>query len=155
MEGLSTAASSKVNNLFHIPSLIPTAIAIVSIAADLLTGLTKLHALYQSIQDAPQEIDSTIRDIQQLCTVIECIEQQQQRFAEPSLAAPLLSCSDKIAYLQNAAESISSGLNSAKRWERLWNAFTSSQKKDHFSRLRQSLEETKSTLILVLHLCQR
>ena len=131
------------------------AIAVVSITTNILAGIAKLYTLYQSIKDAPQDISSLLQDLQQLCAAIHCIEEQQQGVLDNMIKTVLMTCTEKVVSLHGIVENLSSKLQSTKVKKRIWNSYKALQKKDRITALRQSLEETKSTLILVLLLSQR
>ncbi|KAE9367954.1 hypothetical protein N431DRAFT_486938 [Stipitochalara longipes BDJ] len=140
MDGLSSTAS---------------VFAVVSLTTDILAGIAKLYTLYQSIKDAPQDISSLLQDLQQLCAALHYIEQQQQGFLDAAIKTLLTACTEKVATLQRIVETIFLGLQSTKTKKKIWNSYKAVQNKDRIIALRQSLEETKSTLILVLQLSQR
>lgn len=136
MDGLSAAASG---------------IAVVSIAIQVSDSLQKVSDFIESIQEAPEEMESTFSELQVLSSLLEDIRLHNPLLSTNSSAQAILgSLEKKISSFMDLVNRYKPGLQSPDRRRRTWSAFRVASKREKFKKLRDSLNDTKSTLILAL-----
>ncbi|TVY81433.1 hypothetical protein LSUE1_G001778 [Lachnellula suecica] len=130
-------------------ALLATALlAVVSVAVQLADGCIKLYMFWDSIKGAPEEVAGVMDDLLLLSTVLEDIS-SHKRLA-PSVTVGLRCCLTKVRELNCIVEEFDLSFRSTSRRERLWSAFKATTKSKQLKRFRESLSETKSTLMLAL-----
>lgn len=136
MDGLSAAASG---------------IAVVSIAIQVSDSLQKVSDFIELIQEAPEEIESTSFELRLLSSLLEDIRLHNPLLSSnPSAQAILGSLEKKITSFMDVVNRYKPGLDSPSRRRKKWSAFKVASKREKFKKLRESLNDTKSTLILAL-----
>lgn len=140
MEGLSVGAS---------------AIAVVSIAIQLTDSLIKFSDFIESIKEAPEDVESILSELRFLSLILEDVQLPHSPLnANPSATVVLDSLRGKITSFTVLANRYRPGLNSDCRRMRKWNAIKVVSKREKFKKYRESLNETKITLILALQVFQ-
>jgi hypothetical protein len=143
MDGLSSAAN---------------VIAVISIAAQLLDGVQKLHVFWKNVVDAPSHILALVEEIR-LLKFILCSIHSHLRFTDPDLISiiteSLKSCRNKIDELNVISSQLESGLKSKNRGARKLSAFRWAFQDPKIERLSAILSEAKITLILALQAAQK
>lgn len=137
MDGLSAAASG---------------IAVVSIAIQLGDSLQKASDFIESIQEAPEDIESTFSELQILSSLLQ--EIRPLLGTNSSAKASLENLEGKISSFMDLVNRYKPGLCSRRRQTRKWSAVKVATKREQFKKLRESLNDTKSTLMLALLVCQ-
>lgn len=136
MDGLSAAASG---------------IAVVSIAIQVSDSLQKVSDFIESIQEAPEDIESTSSELQILSSLLEDIRLHNPLLnTNASAQAILESLEKKISSFMDLVNRYKPGLDSQSRRRRTWNAFRVASQREKFKKLKESLNDTKTTLILAL-----
>lgn len=136
MDGLSAAASG---------------IAVVSIAIQVSDSLQKVSDFIESIQEAPEDMESTSSELQILSSLLEDIRLHNPLLNTNSSAQAIFeSLERKISSFMDLVNRYKLGLNSPSRRRRKWSALKIASKREKFKKLRESLNDTKSTLILAL-----
>ena len=136
MEGLSAAAS---------------VIAVTSLAFQLAESTKKLFEFWDSIQNAPEEVNDIKLELESLKHVLEQIGHEAQHQPPNQLVEPALRlCSKKIIIVKSLTGKIESGLNSSKISTRKWSAVRAVWSCKRLEKIQSSLERLKATLILVL-----
>ena len=136
MDGLSTAAS---------------VIAVTSLAFQLAESTKKLFEFWDSIQNAPEEVNDIKLELESLRNVLEqigCEAQHQQPNRLVELALRL--CSRKINNVTSLTADIESGFTSSRICTRKWSALRAVLSRKKLEKVQSSLERLKATLILVL-----
>lgn len=124
-------------------------IAIASIAIQLIDGIAKLSDFVESIDDAPDNIKSIREDLHLLsCILIEVKANQNADSANPSILATLKHLEHKVQIFTTFLAKFEPELNSHNRIIRKWSAVKGAFKSKKFENLRQSLAQTKSTLLI-------
>lgn len=134
MDGLSAAAS---------------AIAVVSLAVQIAESLRELCDFWDSIQEAPEDIRAILNDLRLLELVIGDIRRSGEvHSADAVTSLALESCSQKVFSLVVVVNDIEPGFRAASRRKRGWSSFKAALKGGKLKRFRDSLSETKLTLLL-------
>lgn len=140
MDGLSAAAN---------------AITIAAIAVQLAESIKKLYDFWISIKNAPEDIHAIMTDLQILSSILHRIASEAQRLKpDPSMIAALNCCSGKIKKLRNIVDDLESGFGSTSSSIRTWSALKTLFKSDRLKNFQDSLERTKSTLMLIQNIHQ-
>ena len=136
MEGLSAAAS---------------VIAVTSLALHLAESTKKLFEFWDSIQNAPDEVNDIKLELESLRNVLEQIGHEAQHQPPNRLVEPVLRlCSRKINTVRSLTTDIESGFTSSKICTRKWSALRAVWSRKKLEKVQSSLERLKATLILVL-----
>ena len=136
MDGLSTAAS---------------VIAVTSLALQLAESTKKLIEFWDSIQNAPEEVDDIKLELESLRNVLEQIGHEAQHQPPNRLVEPALRlCSRKINAVRSLTTDIESGFTSSKICTRKWSALRAVWSRKKLEKIQSSLERLKATLTLVL-----
>lgn len=95
MDGLSSAASG---------------FAVISLAIQLADGVKKLCDFWNSVKDAPEDIQGVIADLRLLLIVLtEMAVEDQHVESDSALAAVLKACNDKIHRLADLTNDLEPG----------------------------------------------
>lgn len=140
MDGLSVAASG---------------IAVVSIAIQVTDSIRKMSDFIESIEEAPEDIESTCSELQLLSSLLKDIRLRHPVLdTNSSVTKVLKSLERKITSFTALANRYKLSLNSQSRRTRTWSAIKVASKREKFKKYRESLNDTKSTLILALQAFQ-
>jgi len=135
MEGLSIAAS---------------AIAVVSIAFQLAENVKKLCDFWNSIKEAPEDIQAISADLKLLSSILTEIAFEAQHVKpNATLEATLHVCAVKVKELTTLLNEIEPGFASTRSHLRKWTAFKAVLKRGQLMKFEKALEGLKSTLSLV------
>ena len=136
MDGLSAAAS---------------VIAVTSLAFKLAESTKKLFEFWDSIQNAPEEVNDIKLELESLRNVLEQIGHEAQHQPPTRLVEPALRlCSRKINTVKSLTSDIESGFTSSRICTRKWSALQAVLSRKKIEKVQSSLERLKATLILVL-----
>lgn len=130
MDGLSGAASG---------------IAVVSLTLQIVESISKLHDFFESMQGAPASVAAIRKDLGQLSSILDSLMLDEERFDDV-----LATCMDKIAVLSAIIEDLEPGFQSRSHRNRKWTAFRTARKGIVLKNFRETLEETKTTMVLAL-----
>lgn len=130
MDGLSAAASG---------------MAVVSLAMQVADGLWKLHKFFESVQEAPAEIQGISAELDVLAHIVHRLVPNENVYRDV-----LESVKSKVQNLQEIVAKLEPGLKSDRRLVRRWTALKSVAATGRIRHFRDSLEETKSSLMLGL-----
>lgn len=140
MDGLSAAAN---------------VITVASLAVQLSESIKKLIEFWTSIKNAPDDIHAITTDLQILSSILTRIALEAQRSRpDPSLIAALSSCFEKIKKLKIIVDDLESGFRSSSPSVRRWNTLKTLFKSDRLKDFQDSLERTKSSLMLIQNIHQ-
>ena len=133
-EGLSTAASG---------------VAVLSLAVQLVESVKKLCDFWNSIKEAPEDIQAISTDLELLSSALKGIAYETQH-VEPdaALVAILNGCSVKVKILTALLNEIEPGFTSTSSRVRKWTAFKAVLKHVQLVKFQAALERLKSTLLL-------
>ncbi|KAL9114817.1 MAG: hypothetical protein Q9187_007398 [Circinaria calcarea] len=135
MDGLSTAAS---------------AIAVVSLAGQLVSGVRALYVFWGSIQDAPGDIQAISTELKLLQVVVQDIHDVELRYGPDKTTMDILeSCLSQINTLTTITRKLEGGLRNATSSGRKWGAFKAVLKGNKIKKFQDILRDTKITLVLV------
>ena len=141
MEGLSVAASS---------------IALISIAVQLTEGVKKLCDFWNSVKEAPAEIQRIIRELSLFSDVLSSIAHEAQSTEPDSLlTSALVNCGDCLASVSRWLEALEPSFTSKNIQVRKWSAFKTVWKEKQLSKHIENLDSLKSSLQLVILAQQR
>ena len=136
MDGLSAAAS---------------VIAVSSLAFQLAENTKRMFDFWNSIQDAPEEINEIKMELEFLVTVLEHIGQEAQLYRSSSLPlSALTQCSRKVNAIQSLTSSFEAGLACSRLRTRKFTALRAVFKREKLEKMLRSLERLKATLMLIL-----
>ena len=130
MDGLSAAASG---------------IAVVSLAFQCADGLLKLHDFMKSIKDAPEEISLICNDLRLPAEIIAALHCEEEAYRD---VLELLQA--KTTRLQLIITELEVDFRSVRKRDKYWTAFIAAKSGVVIRRFRDSLVDTKSTLMLGL-----
>lgn len=134
MDGLSAGASG---------------FAVVSIAIQLAESIKTFSEFIGSIREAPADIESILSELQILSSTLNDIQPyRSQCNANSTLKDVLENLQRKISAFMTLVNQYKPGLDSTSRRIRKWNAVKIAFNSKKFKKLRESLNETKITLIL-------
>jgi hypothetical protein len=135
MDGVSAAASIT---------------GIISITIQLADSIKKLYNFLADVADAPEEIKETVQELRLVSKFLERIrENESNQSLDPIAVEALENCNRKVNKLLNVLHQWESSYTSGSHRVRTWSSFKATFKKDKVDRLKLSLEEAKTTLILV------
>ena len=136
MDGLSAAAS---------------VIAVTSLAFKLAESTKKLFEFWDSIQNAPEEVNDIKSDLESLRNVLEQIgHEAQHQPPDHLIESALRLCTRKVNTIKSLTGDIESGFTSSKMCTRKWSALRAVWSRKKLEKVQSSLERLKATLILVL-----
>lgn len=102
-----------------------------------------------SIYNAPEEINSTIKDLRLLKTVLNDIQRNEELYGQHAATALALEgCREKILALHAIVDALAPGFTTQNTVERNWNAVQAARKSEKIKDFRKKLEEAKTTLLL-------
>jgi hypothetical protein len=139
--------------------------AVVSLALQLAGGLIKLYDFWGTVQDAPHEVSEMLMDLKLLSRILN--ELVNRKDPSPHVKDALEHCDTKVEArtpfsnpLQENSNTFQVLLSIVREFEpdftkhssrvRMWKAFKAARKKQKLKRFRDSLQETKTTLLLAL-----
>ncbi|KAK8008283.1 hypothetical protein PG991_010834 [Apiospora marii] len=146
MDGLSTAAS---------------AFAVVGLAGQILAGIKSITDFWGAMQDAPRDINDTLRELQLLGAVLERMTQTASNLQhiDPLLTTALQGCKVKVDQFVEFTSQVGCGLTPPTQTPRgsggqrsvvrTWKTFKAAFQSEKLNKFRLSLGETKLTLALV------
>ncbi|KAG4416838.1 hypothetical protein IFR04_010034 [Cadophora malorum] len=129
------------------------AIAVVSLAAQIGSGIKKLCDFWDSVQDSPKEVRTIIKQLNIISHIVNDIREgasapQPYSRALTSTHAALDSCAESIETLEEMVAESQSRLASRKKSRRTWAAIKIAWNGDRLKKYQHVLGEMKSTLIL-------
>ena len=90
-----------------------SAFAVVSLALQLADSVKKLYDFWESVRDAPRDIQATTSDLKILQSILSSIAQDAQHTeADEILTNALQSCNTEVATLVSILEGIQPGFSS-------------------------------------------
>jgi len=130
------------------------AIAVVSLAAQIGSGIKKLCDFWTSVQDSPKDVRTIIKQLNIISHIVNDIREgasapQPYSRALTSTHAALDSCAESIETLEEMVAESQSRLASRKKSRRTWAAIRIAWNGDRLKKYQHVPGEMKSTLILV------
>ncbi len=126
-------------------------IAVFSIAIQLADSVKKLSEFWKSVDEAPQDVNNIIIDLDLLTQVLsEIVLEARQTEPDATLASALPNCEANTTALITVLNELQPGSASTKRAVRKWTAIKSILKWERIKRFWTILDRMKSTLLLVL-----
>ncbi|KAF8846789.1 hypothetical protein BDZ45DRAFT_699723 [Acephala macrosclerotiorum] len=122
--------------------------AVISLALQLGDGLVKLYDFWGTVQDAPHEVGEMLIDLNLLSKILK--ELLNREDPSPHVKDVLEHCNSKVEVLLSIVREFEPDFTSHSGRVRLWKAFKAAHKKRKVKRFRDSLQETKATLLLAL-----
>lgn len=131
-------------------STVASGIAVVTVAVQLAESVKKLCDFWNSIKEAPEEIQAISLDLELLSSVLTQIAYEAQH-VEPyaTLVATLNSCQVKVKILTTFLSEIEPGFASKSSRLRKWTALKAVLKHGQLMKFQADLERLKVTLLLV------
>ena len=128
-------------------------IAVVSLAANVGSGIKKLCDFWDSVQDSPKDVRTIVKQLKIISHIVDDIREgasnpQPYSRALPSTHAALDSCAEGIETLEEMVAESPSRLASRKKSRRTWAAIKFAWSGDKLKKYQHVLGEMKSTLIL-------
>ncbi len=130
MDGLSGAASG---------------IAVVSLSFQIVQSISKLQDFFESMRSADEDVKLITKDLRQLSSIISALQLDDPRYKEVENT-----CAEKIKMLTSITEELEPGFQSVSRKHRQWTAFKAARKSSILKKFRETLKETKVTLLLAM-----
>ena len=123
-------------------------VSIVSLFIQLADRVQILLDFWRSFQEAPEDVQFILRDLQQLRDIL------QHRAGTISAPSQLLldvvgRCHQKIERLEGLLEDLEPGFKSPHRVVRKWHSFKATLRRNCIKEFRDALADTKTDLILV------
>ncbi|RYP86781.1 hypothetical protein DL770_004852 [Monosporascus sp. CRB-9-2] len=129
--------------------LAASGIALVDVTAQLAHTCLKLYDFWESIRDAPRDVQDILVDLRIMQNILREISTEKELASSVSLI--LSSCVTKTQELEAIMHDFDAGLMPLKsKKERLWTALKFTGKAKQFQKFRESLSHTKQTLSLAL-----
>ncbi|PQE07814.1 ankyrin repeat-containing protein [Rutstroemia sp. NJR-2017a WRK4] len=125
-----------------------SAIGVISLAIQLADSINKLHEFWSSVRDAPQEVREITNDLKCLTSLLKEVANGGNH--GPNVQWGLECCETKLKSLFNIVQQLDPNFYSSNRRARIWNSVKVTLKKNKLKEFRDSLEGTKTTLILAL-----
>ncbi|KAF7505888.1 hypothetical protein GJ744_012423 [Endocarpon pusillum] len=122
--------------------------AVVEIALQLANGFVKLHDFWTTIQEAPEEIADMVSELKCLSDLLSEIATQQ--YNGRGILSAMERCARKVKVLHEIVQEFEPNFTSNLGRVRFWNKLKAARKKQKLREFRDSLQETKTTLILAL-----
>lgn len=136
MEGLAAAAS---------------VVGVASLALQLADSVKKLHDFWDSVKKAPEDVRSITSDLQLLSSVLSNIASEAQHVTpDHTLEAVMERCVMKVKTLNTILNELEPGFTSSRTFKRKCTALRSVLKSEKVKKFQASLQDLKTTLILVL-----
>jgi hypothetical protein len=128
---------------------IASGIAVGSLTIQIAESLRELCDFWGSIQDASKDIGAILNDLRLLEHAIDTIRRFEAiHGADPLTDDVVESCSQKVASLVAVVKDIEPGFRASSRRKRAWSSFKAALKEGKLNKFRESLAETKLTLVL-------
>lgn len=126
------------------------ALAAASITIQLADIIRKLYGFWESVEDAPNEVRTIVQDLKLLERVLNDIQHEEQLHGLDPLTDNILrNCTSKANHLLALVNQFASG-DESKNWRsRKWVAVKVTFQSGRLDKFRRSLEEMKTTLILI------
>lgn len=125
------------------------ALAVPSLALQLLDKVKELHDFWGSLKDAPDDIRTVVRDLKSLTEVLDQIrEDETQHMPNKTMRDLLDDCRQKVNSWEVMVKPLEQGFKSKSRPVRKWSSFKAVSQDEKFKKFCESLQETKITLIL-------
>ncbi|MCJ1307305.1 hypothetical protein MMC25_000951 [Agyrium rufum] len=132
-----------------------SAFAVVSLAVQLGENVRKLYEFWQSVKEAPENIQNIASDLELLSSVLSQIAHDvQNTIPDHTLIAVLNSCITKVTTISTLITAFEPGFASRKITTRKWSAVKAAFKQEKLEKLLVTLEGMKTTLILAQHKLQ-
>ncbi|KAK0112981.1 hypothetical protein ONS95_014695 [Cadophora gregata] len=128
-------------------------IAVVSLAAQVGSGIKKLCDFWDSVKDCPKDVRTIAKQLNIISHIVDGIREEastlqaQSRALSPTHAA-LGSCAESIQTLEEMIVESQRGLVSRKKRRRTWAAIKFAWNGDKLKKYQDVLSQMKSTLIL-------
>jgi hypothetical protein len=137
-----------------------SAISIVSLAGQIGSGLQKLHSFWESVADAPSDVDRIMQDLQLLQNLVSAISHGYQRIppqhGQDSVAAVSLGrCLAQMKKLEAIVEPLSKLCRLGSGRHRFRASLTAALKRDRIAKFSMELESAKVTILLSEQLFSR
>ena len=134
----------------EILSTVASGIAVVTVAVQLAENVKKLCDFWNSIKEAPEEIQAISLDLELLSSVLTQIAYEVQH-VEPdaTLVATLDGCRVKVKILTTLLSEIERGFASTSSRVRKWTALKAVLKHGQLMKFQAALERLKGTMLLV------
>ena len=131
-------------------STVASGIAVVTVAVQLAESVKKLCDFWNSIKEAPEEIQAISLDLELLSSVLIQIAYETQHVEpEATLVATLNGCWVKVKILTTLLNEIEPGFASTSSRVRKWTALKAVLKSGQLKKFQAALERLKGTLLLV------
>jgi len=132
---------------------VSSVLAVVSVAIQLGDGIKKLYDFWDSVIEAPQEVQAISKDLKIILDVVEDMQmqfeaQKPNSRAATTTSAALEQCLNSVGTLQALTYKLNSGLSSNETKRRKWSALKGAWKKTKIANFRESLRDMKLTLLL-------
>ncbi|KAL9627623.1 MAG: hypothetical protein Q9164_007546, partial [Protoblastenia rupestris] len=125
-------------------------LAVASLAIQLADSIKKLIDFWESVKEAPSDVQAIIVDLDLLSNVLrEIASEAEGTETDITLEKVLCSCQANIEYLNAILHEIQPGFASTKRSVKQWTALKSVLKWDKIKKFQNTLDRLKSTLMLV------
>jgi F420-0:gamma-glutamyl ligase len=121
-------------------------IALGSAAVDIAELVKRLYDYWQSIQEAPDDFRAITEDLAYLHAILR--RSSLRKSTDVDLVAILESCIRKVEGLVALTEDLEPGFASRSKRMRKWSAMKMVFRESKINKFRQSLNETKSTILL-------
>ena len=129
---------------------VASAFAVVSLALQLADSVKKLYDFWDSVRDAPRDIQATTSDLKILQSILSSIAHDAQH-TEPDeiLANALQSCNTEVSTLVSILEVIQPGFASRRLHTQKWTAIKAVLMGAKLKKFQDIVERLKTSLLLV------
>lgn len=124
-------------------------LSVVSLAIQLADGIKKLYEFCDSVQDAPEYVQSMVHELKMLHGILIHMQSNgDQYLPDEATTSVLQGCMVKVNDMMTLMKKFDEGLHSSSWRRRKWRGVQVILQKDSIKELRLWLGETKTTLIL-------
>ena len=129
---------------------VASAFAVVSLALQLADNVKKLYDFWNSVKEAPRDIQATTSDLKILQSILSSIAHDAQH-TEPDeiLANALQSCNTEVATLFGVLDVIQPGFASIRPHIRKWTAIKAVLRGTKLKKFQDIVERLKTSLLLL------
>ena len=123
----------------------------VQITGKIGSQIVKAREFWQSVQEAPEDVQSIIIDLELLSSILAEIalaEQQRAGRPDPIITNALQSCLQHVAPFRQLMDEFELGFNSDSKIRRKWSACKVAHKEKKLQKFGEMLEKAKTSLVI-------
>ncbi|KAF7948069.1 uncharacterized protein EAE97_003480 [Botrytis byssoidea] len=129
---------------------VSSVLSVLDFAIQLADGIKKACALWESLQEAPREVQMTCKDLRAISNVLDDIQLEENQFMHhsDSIVEALELCSEVLESLNHLSQKIVFANTDTNLLSKRWRAMKAVIKMDKLQELQSRLNGVKLTLVL-------